>query len=602
MIASRALLLTCALAAAATAPAGCDSRLPVLILADAEPTWLNVPDGGVEKQELPAVCAPRSQVFLEWSDPRGNLRLSLPPGTSVKALAIPQAAPAESAVGLAREGVVGLVATAAAAAGGTDLFSQLADLRERLADALQGRGGKLASPGGGVEGRTYDGHRVIQKVIWDVSVPGGWSPTQARDLLLSAFLVRALEGPRPAGPDGMAAATLRIKLSLAARPAQVLLSAGVAPLAGVSPAESIDVLLDDLGNGTAVGRPGAAVELTCDRAPLGPVPVADIIWVVDESGSMDDNRADIVRNAESLFRRVRALGIDFRMGVTGVKNPRYGATLGKFCSRASPDRADDGGEDRFLLPAEQALFSACVFNPPYYEPYEEYGLSNAYWALKRHLPRARGAADKIREGAQVALIFVTDEVPQEIMKGSSFEGQPGTLQYSGDFPTSSSCKLAPGILDPQLDPFEELLESVSLPKARVTVHLIGGICGNRCGADVAHGYQDLARAFGGQVGDVCQPNLETTLNEIVDTIAGAASPRPLAQVPISSTLLVQAGGVVLPRSPTRGFSYDAAANALVFNRVRVGFGAEVIAAYYRFTAGGAAAGPPGGVEFGRPER
>jgi hypothetical protein len=531
MIASRALLVTCALGAAAGPLSGCDGRLPVLIPADAEPSWLNVPDAGIEKQELPAICEPRREAFFEWNDPRGNLRLSLPPGTTVTAVALPQAAPAESAVALAEEGAVGLVATAASSSAGEDLFAQLADLRERLAATLQSRGGKLTSPGGGVEGRTYDGHRVLQKVIWDISVPGGCSPAQARDLLLSAFLARTLEGPPPAGPAAVPATGLRIRLSLAALPQQALLAAGIAPLAGLSPAESVDVLLDDFGNGTAVGRPGAAMELGCDRAPLGPVPVADIIWVIDESGSMDDNRADIVRNAESLFRRVRALGIDFRMGVTGVKNPRSGATLGRFCSRPSSDRADDGGEDRFLLPAEQALFSACVFNPPYYEPFEEYGLSNGYWAIKRHLPRGKGVASKIREGAQVALIFVTDEVPQEIMKGCSFEGQPGTLQYSGDFPTSTSCKLAPGILDQQLDPFKALLESVSLPKARLTVHLIGGICGNRCGADVAHGYQDLARAFGGQVGDVCQPNLETTLNEIVDTIAGGGPPPPPAPPP-----------------------------------------------------------------------
>ena len=37
-------------------------------------------------------------------------------------------------------------------------------------------------------------------------------------------------------------------------------------------------------------------------------PEADIIWVMDESGSMNDNRYDIVNNAAALFAKAKAAG------------------------------------------------------------------------------------------------------------------------------------------------------------------------------------------------------------------------------------------------------------------------------------------------------
>ncbi|MCK5798615.1 MAG: hypothetical protein KAI47_15590, partial [Deltaproteobacteria bacterium] len=69
--------------------------------------------------------------------------------------------------------------------------------------------------------------------------------------------------------------------------------------------------LADLSNGTGLATPKDTDTVECDAFVLDRNPVADIIWIVDESGSMDDNRKDIVNNAKNFFARVLTEGLDF---------------------------------------------------------------------------------------------------------------------------------------------------------------------------------------------------------------------------------------------------------------------------------------------------
>ena len=138
-------------------------------------------------------------------------------------------------------------------------------------------------------------------------------------------------------------------------------------------------MVDDLSNGTSLARASDKVFNECDVGTITSLPVADIIWVIDESGSMSDNRTDIVNNANNFFSRALSSGLDFRMGVTNVCSPTgsYKSSVGNFCSTVSTNTSDLGGADRFLLPSEQTIFSACIKNPPGYEGGSEYGMVNA---------------------------------------------------------------------------------------------------------------------------------------------------------------------------------------------------------------------------------
>ncbi|MCB9555766.1 MAG: hypothetical protein H6707_06645 [Deltaproteobacteria bacterium] len=356
-------------------------------------------------------------------------------------------------------------------------------------------------------------------------------------------------------------------------------------------AQSAALHLDDLSNGTSLATTKNSVTVECDPFVVSGNSTADILWVVDDSGSMNDNRQDIVNNADDFFARALKSGLDFRMAVAGVKAPGSGITLGKLCSRQSTSASDNGGTDRFLKPSERTIFKSCISNPPYAEAASEYVLAHAREAVKRLLPRTANRDDKIRPDATLVVILATDEVSQELKIGTTFEGKKGILGYDDYQIGQPACSLDAtkrAALDAYVAPLVKLFsgQDASFPGATAIVHAITGLCsGKPCGTygpEAGHGYFELVNATGGTTADVCQSNLGTTLQLIIDNIAGASSQAVLEYVPISTSLAVALDGAQLERSRQKGFSYDAASNALVFSGLAIGKDKEVVASYRRW--------------------
>ncbi len=333
------------------------------------------------------------------------------------------------------------------------------------------------------------------------------------------------------------------------------------------------LVVNDLAGGTALARASASSDMACE-AFIGRDPArADIIWVVDESGSMKDNRDDIVRNAADFFDRAVASGMDFRVGVTNVTNPKgnYKAAVGKFCSRATMDPYDLGGDDRFLKPSERSIFEACIRNPPGYEGSQEYGLINARRAVQQHLPRAASAPGKIRKGATLVVIIATDEV------SATLSPVIGSSSRSCKMTTATAKNLGKALL-PQHAYFAGILN----PEAKTLLHVIGGVCNNSCKSHITHGYSLLAQTLGGQVADVCQKDLGPTMQSMIDSIAGKGSLTRPAHVPIAASLALSLNGSAIKRSRKRGFDYRPESNTIVFIETKFNKGARAVIGYRRW--------------------
>jgi len=516
------------------------------------------------------VCG-RGQVLVSlYRDPRGNFTLAHAPSLQAAPVSVAAAGSQTSAAAVGGEGVAALVVTRASR---LPLSVELDLLGARLAQVVAP--GSVAQRSSGTAGTSHDGFNTIQQATWDLVLDGSTSPCQTRNLLLAAVLDRPpTEIASPPCMDSLSTEQV-VQLSLVQRTSgQIAVTAAVADRAALEhPGSALGARLDDLANGTALAGGNATTEPLCDEIVAKGLPEADIIWVVDESGSMDDNRKDIVDNATLFFGKAKSAGLDFRVGVTGVVAPN-GSTLklGKLCSAISTKSDHDGGEDRFLLPHEGDLFAACVENPPHYEGGQEYGLLNARFAVERHLPRAAGDSRRIRPGAQLVLIVATDEVPQSLSE----------LIGDGYY---RDCTLPAGkqaAIAQVLAAYLDLFSGKSDPEARATLHVIGGACNNSCTADVAHGYRELAQQLKGQVGDVCQPDLGATLQAIVDGIIGSASPLTLSHTPISATLAVNLAGQRIPRGVVPGFSYNPAHNSLAFLDIPVSKGQGLTVSYRRF--------------------
>ena len=575
---------------------------------------LVMPDGGYA-DGTPRACLTQSNPLKLLRDSAKLITLGLAKGVSVHPLSNHKAGVVESAVALGWGDVAGLAVVRSAR---DPLGSPAGELKQifKQLDYDLGKLGTVTSQTSGTPGENHDGRRKsdnlfypysdIKEAAWLVtsSAAQGLRPGALRDLLVGSILgvdLSAIKGePAATRPH---AKQLLVKLSLVTRTGTF-----AAPVIAVSAAvldqlryqsDKTDAFAraDDLGNGTALASAGATMIRWCDRTKITRVPKADIVWVVDESGSMDDNRQDIVNNAAAFFSRALASGLDFRMAVTGMRQPdaKQKVSAGKLCSQASSNPGHNGGADRFMRHTEKNAFMGCVKNPPYdfrlftVHGGKEYGLTNAKAAVADALPRMVGSPARVRPDAELAVIIVTDEAPCEL-KNQPCTGRKGECDWAckagfleaADYDSylNKSCSLTSDLevpLDQAMAPYVTFFNG-----ANATVHLIGGGCQSKCRANLMWGYNYLVAATQGQTGDVCQKNLGASLQHIIDGIAAAASPFKLAHTPISSTLVIELQTQRLNRSRHHGFMYNAASRSLVFNHVEYKLGHQAVAAYSRF--------------------
>ena len=83
-------------------------------------------------------------------------------------------------------------------------------------------------------------------------------------------------------------------------------------------------------------------------------------------------------------------------------------------------------------------------------------------------------------------------------------------------------------------------------------------------ASVGGGYVEIATATGGQIAAVCQADLGSTLQIIIEDIVANSSPVVLQHYPISVSVAAAKDGIALERSRLDGFDYRSSANTIVF--------------------------------------
>jgi len=478
------------------------------------------------------------------------------------------------------------------AAGGSDISAEATSVLAKIKQLPGASSVSQLSSGNGIT--SHDKFPAIVSTQLAITMSSALKPGALRNALVQAILGKTATnlGADNYGPS-TADFTMRYETLLRPAEGRLLVMGGVAPTSMANlPNAQTGINLDDLSNGTGLATAADSDTVECDPFILDRNPVADIIWVVDDSGSMNDNRQDIVNNAADFFARAVKGGLDFRMAVTGVVDPtdfnplQPAVIVGKFCGKQMPPEDlfppfDDGGPDRFLNPNEQAIFKSCVNNPPYNEGGSEYVLAHALEGVRRHLPRTAGDPTKIRPGASLAIILATDEISKEF-QGGSYLGVSGP-----NLSSQTSCTLDP-TLQAQTNAYLKLWLDLFLGQdakwgnqGKAMVHLIGGVCNNNC-AQIGHGYFELVNATGGIAADICQKSLGTTLQIIIDTITGAASPAILQYVPVSASLAVAVDNTQLQRSRVKGFDYVGFSNSLVFINAPIQKGSQVVASYRRW--------------------
>jgi hypothetical protein len=480
--------------------------------------------------------------------PSANWRVALEPDSRIQAADLPQADPLDSLMLLdlpdpSIEVAGFLVARAAGADGALAELDRaqavLAEVAEVAAVTTRVSGSHITS---------LDGFDTVVSTVFEIRTSWAMDSTELRAALVPALLGRDAVDLPPAGWESGNDNRFILVLQTLVRAddRQTLFMGGVARAFDYEDRDRATGLhADDLANGTGLTESLNGEARECEDDMLDHQGSADVLWVVDQSGSMSDDLDRIAGDADAFFRMASDLGLDFRMGVTDMND----SSGGVFATRNA-----DGSGERWIMPDEASMFAAAIRDPSGPSPsdgLEENGLTQIQAALSHHLPRGGGLG--VRPDAELAVIVVTDEKAEEIEDaGILFDGN---TQPDAEEEAEIATLLAP--------------YQAALAAERAVVHLIseplpfGSTC-STAGAEHAYGYYELVTALGGQMASICQSDLGATLDAMLDSIVGDASPLVLDYVPISSTITVMRNLAPVPRSRRHGWDYRASSNSIIF--------------------------------------
>ncbi|RKG70798.1 choice-of-anchor D domain-containing protein [Corallococcus exercitus] len=334
---------------------------------------------------------------------------------------------------------------------------------------------------------------------------------------------------------------------------RVKLTAKYAPAEEGEDAATVRFTLKDgaVYNAGLVGRGLAKTEQT-DHFVQEAEARVDVLFVVDNSGSMMEEQQSLGENFAAFLSAATAAQVDYRIGVTttgldpspGGWSECPGGAMGGENGRLFPV---DGTSPRIITPETPNAAGVFAINTHVGVcHWNEQGLDAAYRALSDPLlynlddPRTPEANDGnggfLREDAKLAIIVLSDE--------EDFSSQPVAwyetylLALKGNDPTKVSFNAVVGPED-------------------LSTCTTSSSSGTR--------YMELAHKLNGVVDSICTPNWATSLEKLSESAFGPNRTFPLSELPEDpGALVVRVDGVPV----TDGWAYDARANAVIFDRLR----------------------------------
>jgi len=295
----------------------------------------------------------------------------------------------------------------------------------------------------------------------------------------------------------------------------------------------------------------------------------DVLFVVDNSGSMAEEQQGLAQNFATFLAWAQARGIDYHIGVTttGIEEsppswePCGGGANGGEAGRLFPV---DGQSPRIITPSTPHAAAVFAFNAQVgICHWNEQGLEAAYRALSPPLSVSAddpetpqpldGNLGFLRADAKLAVVFVSDEddssgntVP---FYESFFKGLKGN--------------------DPSLLSLSAIVGPVDLLTCPTASN-----SGTR--------YLTLAQDTGGAVDSICTADWAASLEKLGRNAFGPQRSFPLSQVPLDpAALSVQVNGVPV----AGGWTYDAALQSVVFSPDSVPVAGAIIEISYPLGCG-----------------
>lgn len=290
------------------------------------------------------------------------------------------------------------------------------------------------------------------------------------------------------------------------------------------------------------------------------VPI-DILWVIDNSGSMATSQEQVASNVASFINKFKQTNFDFRIAVTTTE--AY-LSLSKFTGNSSHSRFRDGTAStgysgiKIITPTTPNIES--VFDLNIKQGVNGSADERGFESMEAALLNADNRAEFPRPGAYLSVIFLTDE------EDFSWDGTANIQLDSNGNPNPNT--------DPRLHShtrYLDILDQVTGSTATQKNYVVNTIAifDEACRAQLATGfsgrriadrYAALTEATGGVKASLCG-DFSAILSQISDTILEFSSKFFLTRTPDLSTLKVYVNDAEVP---AEGWVYNATENSISF--------------------------------------
>lgn len=245
---------------------------------------------------------------------------------------------------------------------------------------------------------------------------------------------------------------------------------------------------------------------------------ADILFVVDDSPSMDEEQQLLGQNFQAFVAVLTATYADFQIGITttDVSGADAGKLRGGLLTPTTPDIA--------------AAFEAAV------------GVGTSGSRDEQGLWAAVLAADPVRNPGFVRaesrfnVVFVSDEDDH-----------------------------SPELVDTYLNSLTESAGAGGFVAHALVGDLPQGCVSGTTAADAGGRYLDAVASTGGWSDSICADSYTTLLTQVGLDVAGWNTTFPLAKVPQPENIVVKVDDVSIPERAVDGWQYAPGDNAIVFS-------------------------------------
>jgi hypothetical protein len=267
----------------------------------------------------------------------------------------------------------------------------------------------------------------------------------------------------------------------------------------------------------------------------------DVLWVVDNSGSMLSSQQDLVNNMDK-FMKEFPQGIDFRMAVitTEAYRSNYGSSssISEFRKNSGAAIVTPANPDDLVVNVNQGTSGN--------------GDERAFESIKAALDHSINNPYKPfpRSDAFLAVVILSDEDDYSHSSSTNISGTAGDMSVYDN---------------PSLHPVSMYTDYLSgLTNNNYSVHSIA-IFDEACraqrnasngGQRIGVRYQQISQATGGVMGSLCG-NFATTLQQIARKSLSSATRFQLNREPNPATIQVWIDGVAIAEDATNGWTYSA---------------------------------------------